>query len=545
MKGAFAAFLALVAAVGLLYVHSSDVANDGRGVSEFRLLHKAAAAAREHKPLYAEDRGLRDPEFFNKPAIDPATGGPKPLVDSDGDLLSTESYIPKGEVFLYPPYFSLMLLPLSFIKSFETAALSWYWLTAVLMLLTLLFTAYTLGGKLGGGKALIIVPVIIAVPLTVWYLPTQNTAVLALFFVIGGLALYRAGQDALAGLLSSLALFSPLGVIFFVYYLLKRAWAAVIGVLVGAIIWFAILPGVYFGYQPAVDETRGYVGAVLTPLPREMLSTDTILTTDNHSLWAATKRNEAAISSFLADTFPPADPDAGESSLPIKTETLFVIVGAFVAFATLASLWRKHRDRWQTIVGLEGGLAIAAYLVLAPVTPASVAILAVVPLMGCAYAVRLGDVKTFAYHVTYVGLVVAAEFFYIAYMWNVTIALGAIFAALFVLWLALLSGVGQFRSQLTRARSVLEGGPRPSTEKPIELVPVKARGDEKEEKKEKEAKSKLGGVIPMPSFVWKKEKLEGTTGVETDLPKPDSTPVELIPDDGKEDDGKSDKIKLD
>jgi hypothetical protein len=555
MKGSVLVVLVAVVAGYFLYQYSGEIASKAEENGEFMALYDAAVAARQHKDIYAAKAAAEGETAQPAPAEEAAPNAPAALVEPE-KAASTDSTVSAAEApgsapaakpartaFRYPPYVALLLMPLTFAKGVNAAAIAWYWTNVALFIIAMFLSMYALSGSFSTGeKGLYLVPLAAAVPLILFYIPTQAATLLSLVLVIGGLCLFRKGQDVLAGLISSLAIFSPLGVLFALYYVAKRAWVAVGGVLIGAALWLAVAPIIYFGPASALDQSDAYRATVLARLPAQVQSAQMIDAPDNDSLWAVIKRNSAGIDYLGGEVSKYAEEYKVDVAAVKDNWNLIVsiVLGVVFGFATLLGVWRKLRDRNVAIIGLEGALLVAAKLILWPYTsPASLVIL-VLPLFAVTYVIRMTDVRKFVHHVNYLALVAAAACFYLA-LREKYLALGVAFAGTFVLWIAVLAAINRFRPHLIR-------GQRTSTvtastsilDRPIELV--KARADEKQEKPKRKDKGKIGGILPMPSFIRRRKEPEAS---EEEKPgeTPKTIPLEPHEDEPKKKEDKG-EIKL-
>jgi len=570
MKGSVAVFFTVVIAAVVLWYAGGYVTSRADENPRFLAMYNAARAAREHKDIYtASPQQAAKPET-QSPAPAPSSRTPRPNVPTSVaepvELQSTDSVLtaaaaaaagpgsaeaspesgtgPFGDenLFRYPPYLAIFLMPLSFASTLKTAALVWYWLNVLLFVLAMFFSMYAVSGTFGTGeKGLFLVPLVAAIPLIAFYLPTQDMTVLAFACVLAGLVLFRADLDVLAGLVSSFALFSPLGVVFTLYYLAKRAWLAVAGVVIGALVIFLVAPIVYFGPQGAWDETENYRAAVLAPLPAQLVSSDVLAAPENQSMWAMLKRNLSQIDELGAE----AEEFGQSHDVPLPKVSgntnliIFAVLGVLLVVITFLGVWRKLKNRNLVIVGLEGALLVTALLLLSPYAPLSAMVVLIFPLFAVVYVIRVTDIRKLVHHVNYVGIVAATALFYMAFDARFR-ALGAAFAGCFILWVAVISAVSRFRPQLLRAPGVTYGGRQPLDEKPIEIV--KARLDEEKDKgkrKKDKEKEKAGGTIPLPSFARSQEtppvpaETDKTGMPPIELEKTDEKPGEQKPPEGK------------
>jgi len=564
MKGSIVATLVILIAGVVLYFASADITAKAESNRAFMSLYDAAQAARQHKDIYASAAATPVPE-----PSEPATGVAAPAVapnapvalpgedalastdsavsaSTDSRLVAASPLAPENATtFRYPPFLALILMPLAFLATLKTAATVWFWANIALFVCAMFLSLYALSGKFGTGETgLTLVPFIISVPLIVLYLPSQNASILALVFVLAGLCLYKSNFDIVAGLVSSLALFSPLGVLFALYYVAKRAWLAVAGVVAGALVLFALAPVIWFGPQGALDQSDAYRQAVIAPLPAQMMSPLFLDALENQSLWAFLRRHSGGIALLGDETARFASEYQVDISQVRQNWNMIISIGlgALVALGTVLGVLRKIKDRNLVIVGVEGALVVMALLLLSPYTAPSSLVLAIFPLFAVVYVIRVTDIRTLVHHVNYVGLVLTAILFLMS-LSRQYFDLGAIFAGLAILWLAILFAISRLRPHLVRGRgtSILSTGPAPASDRPIELAKSRASDKwSKEQTAEKDretqkvkdaAKAKdksRKGILPMPSFIFgKKKDLEGPASVSMEPSLPDAPPIEL------------------
>ena len=155
MKGSVAVVLALIVAGVTLYYESDRIVKNAAGNPEFLALYNGAQAARRHRGLYPSEAGAQPPAETPKA---PASGESRPNTPvslEEGKAGSTDSAVGTTAAeasFGYPPYFALMMYPLSFTKSLEAAALAWYWANVVFFVAAMFLAMYALSGMFGTGE---------------------------------------------------------------------------------------------------------------------------------------------------------------------------------------------------------------------------------------------------------------------------------------------------------------------------------------------------------------------------------------------------------
>ncbi len=554
MKGSVIVLFVVVIAAVVLFYSGGYVASKASENPDFVAMYNASKAARTRQPIYAPP--AKSPRLPGQAALSAApaeaatapnaaasiSDAPEPpaVAPAAADV-TDESILPADAapgVFAYPPYMAVFLIPLSFAKTIETAALAWYVTNILLFLIAMFLSLYTVAGRFATGeKGLFLVPLIPAVPLIAFFLPTQSAVLLALVFILIGLCLFRHELDVLGGLFSSLALFSPLGVIFAVYYAAKRSWLALAGYLAGALVLFVVLPVVYFGPQEGWKQTEGYRAKVLAPIPAEMLSSDSLRSADNQSVWAMLERNLSEIGSLGQDAG--LTPDA-MAKVPAQVRRnwrviVFVALGVLLGFATIVGIWRRLSDRNMAIVGLEGALLILATLLLNPSTSMASLVVLVLPLFAVVYVIRVTDIRRLVHHVNYIGIVAATAAFYLAFDVKFR-GYGIAFAGTFILWVAVIIAINRFRPHLVRGHvsAVSYGGEYRREDRSGKVKTHEPAFIDSPAEKSRE------GIMPLPDFTRPRQQhFEGTAGVTIEPKAKDMPPIELH--EGDEDEKKDEK----
>ena len=400
----------------------------------------------------------------------------KPAVESTSTAAaSTDSAAPRA-AFHYPPYVAIMLIPLAFIKTFKTAVIAWYWINVGLILIAGGLATYTLSGSFSSGRrGMLAVPLLAAIPFIYYFLPVAWLTLLALVLVLAALAIYRQKMDAIAGLVASIAAFSPFGMALALYFLLKRSWLGLVGYAVGlAIVAFGV-PMLIYKPDGALNQYQTYQEAVVSPYLAHVADPQLLGSPDNQSVWGMLIRRQGEINDL--GTRAAAFAEAHKLDVPQVTshwtEATFIAVGVILFFATLVGVTRKLRERGGPIVGLEGALLVLAVLILAPVTYLPDMVVVMFPLFAVVHAIMLTDLKRLVHHINYVGIVLATAFFYLTFDEGFK-EVGSAFAGAFILWVAVLAAINRFRPQIVhgRAAASFASGPSARADKPIEMAKI-------------------------------------------------------------------------
>jgi hypothetical protein len=474
MKGQFVVLLALVlAGFGLWQMHYS-IADEAETNRNFVALYKTAQAARANSDLYAlKESNLiesTDEESIESTDKLPAA----PTVESTEAAPSPSA----GEraAFHYPPYVAIMFIPLTFIASMQTAAITWFCINIAFVLIAAAFATYALSGSFSTGRpGMWLVPMIATAPFVYYFLPTQSLTLFALVIVLAGLMIYRQRLDAIAGLVTSLAVFSPLGLVFGLYYILKRSWAGILGYIVGIAVFVVGLPMIMYHPDRAIEQLKAYQLTVVSPYIADAANTQLLASADNQSVWSVLMRRGAEIS-YLGES---AQKYAATYNVNIPqltghwVEVTFVVVGVVLLLGSLLGVTRKLRDRNGLIVGIEGAVVILATLMLAPFTTLADMVVVIAPLFAVVFVIMNTDLKRFVHHVNYVGMVLAIALFYLTFDKDFQV-MGCAFVGLFTLWVAVLAGINRFRPHMVAGRGAVTyaAEQKAKADKPIELAKI-------------------------------------------------------------------------
>lgn len=161
------------------------------------------------------------------------------------------------EHFAYPPAFVVLLL--AWLKLGAAAFPAWIGLSIAALVASLLAAARATGiDRRTGGLALAAIAVVVASYAIGWDLKARNVNLVYLAAIT--LALVTAERrPALAGLLLSLSIAIKLYSILFLPWLAwRRRWAWLGWSLAGLALWFLVLPGLWFGWQPELALTGAW-----------------------------------------------------------------------------------------------------------------------------------------------------------------------------------------------------------------------------------------------------------------------------------------------
>jgi hypothetical protein len=165
-----------------------------------------------------------------------------------------------------PPTMALILLP--YYKVPELAgALAWYYTKVALALASLLLIFRLVEDPERPfpewAKAL---TVLLSLKPIMGDLTHGNINLLILFLVIAALFAYRSGKDVLSGVTLALAIVCKVTPALFVpYFLWKRAWKTLAGCVVGLVLFYVVIPGLYFGQRHNLDLLQSWSDLMIKP----------------------------------------------------------------------------------------------------------------------------------------------------------------------------------------------------------------------------------------------------------------------------------------
>ncbi len=533
MKGKLALLILVALAVAGLWLLSERVEKTAAENEGFMVLYEAAGAARAGRSVYARPGPPITPKYPQQPEAPeeaepepaeteqapPAEGLPPTVAIAEDAAVDESGFQPietSASGFRYLPYVGLILAPLSLFDSVSSAALGLYWFNVGLAIFVLLLSVYLVAGKVAGaGKGMILIPLIAAAPVLLHFLPSASLTVLALAIVLVALCLFRGKYDVAAGVVSALAVFSPLGIAIGAYWFLKRSWKAVLAFLIVAALLIAVVPMITLGPGGALKELQAFRRETIRPYIRITAETATYEAIENQALWAVMMRHTAffsRIGQYAGGRFDTA------FSVDITRWTkdymgaVLGVAGIFFLVASVIGAWRRLPERQSAIVGLEGALVVLAALMLSPRTGVDSMAALLFPLAAAVYVVSNTELRTVAHHANYIAIILAAAAFYVS-LDPPFLALGIGCAGMVALWFGMLTAVYRFRPHLVRGTlSAALKKRQAEIEKPVDLVEVHSNA-EREEKKGR-------GVLPLPGFTERKVEGRAMTPRE-DRPIPD------------------------
>jgi alpha-1,2-mannosyltransferase len=172
------------------------------------------------------------------------------------------------ERFTYPnpPIMALMLRPIAELPP-VAGALLWYYLKVGLALATFLL-AFRLAEDAGvpfpaWAKGL---TVLLSLRPVLGDLMHGNVNLLIVFLVLTGLALYRRGRDVSAGVVIALAVACKVTpALFLPYFIWKRSWRVVAGLILGSVLFLFVIPGLFLGWSENIELLRSWLERMVMP----------------------------------------------------------------------------------------------------------------------------------------------------------------------------------------------------------------------------------------------------------------------------------------
>jgi hypothetical protein len=93
-----------------------------------------------------------------------------------------------------------------------------------------------------------------------------NINLFILFLVVGALYAFHRGRDVLSGIVLALAIACKVTPALFVPYLLwKRAWKSLAGCALGLVLFFAVVPSCFLGWQKNAEDLNSWVKNMIVP----------------------------------------------------------------------------------------------------------------------------------------------------------------------------------------------------------------------------------------------------------------------------------------
>jgi alpha-1,2-mannosyltransferase len=169
-----------------------------------------------------------------------------------------------------PPVMGLLLMPLAELKPLATG-LTWFYLKVGLTFAALLWTFRLVESPDRPfpvwAKAL---AVLLSLRPILGDLSHGNVNLFILFLVVAALTLFRNRRDLSAGVVLGLAVACKVTpALFLPYFVWKRAWRAVAGCLLGLVLFFEVVPGLYFGFEANHCYLTGWVEGMVLPFVRD------------------------------------------------------------------------------------------------------------------------------------------------------------------------------------------------------------------------------------------------------------------------------------
>jgi hypothetical protein len=174
-----------------------------------------------------------------------------------------------------PPIMAILLTPVVELGTLPAlkdrgplvAALAWFYFKVALTVVALVWTFRLV--ETGGApfpkwaKALTVLLILRVVQSDLMH---GNVNLFILFLVVAALTLFRVRRDASAGVVLGLAVACKLTpALFLPYFAWKRAWRVVAGGLVGLLLFFVFVPGLYLGFAENARELSGWVDGMVKP----------------------------------------------------------------------------------------------------------------------------------------------------------------------------------------------------------------------------------------------------------------------------------------
>ena len=507
MKSKFTLLVVVVLMAAVLWHSSGRVANNAASNERFMALYSAAKAAYSSRPIYAAAPPAETTEAPRTDAAPDAeegaqenaesaeaAGGPTgraDLVERKGRSLAAETGYRQA------PHLALMLAPLALFESPAAAGLALYWTNVALVVIAIILGTYVLHGRVfTGGKATAIISAFAIIPFLMYLLGGASVAMLALVLVLVSLALFRLKFDILAGVVSALAVFSPLGVGFGAYWFLKRSWKAAIAFVLVTFLLLVAGPLVTLGISDGFREVKGYWSQAVMPYFALTAETEPLQFAENQSLWAVFMRHTTEISDLGRTASGGVERVFKINIAELTSDYMAVMLftaGAVFLIVSVVVLCRKLPERASVVIALEGSLVILAVLVLSMRTTLATMSIVVFPLMVAMYVIRNTQMRRAVHHANYVALVLAVAFFYLSLDPRFKM-LGTSLAGVVALWIAMLAALRHFRPKMVSGRvwAAFEQGRSDVLSRPVDLVSIRSDAEREPARGE--------GVLPMPEF---------------------------------------------
>ncbi len=180
-----------------------------------------------------------------------------------------------------------------------------------------------------------------------------NVNLFIAFLIVAGLHCYRCKRDFRAGLLIALAIACKITPALFVpYFLWKRAWRTLLGISVGLVFWWAVVPGAVLGFDYNRTLITSWFDVMVKPFVLEGQVTSEHANQSLPGLLTRLLTDRPSFVEYAEDDGHPIA--AGANTIVILGPTVVAVLVkiAMLAFAGVVVWLARTKDR--------GGLAFAA-----------------------------------------------------------------------------------------------------------------------------------------------------------------------------------------
>jgi hypothetical protein len=249
-----------------------------------------------------------------------------------------------------PPIMAILLWPLAQIRPLA-AALCWFYLKAAMTLLALhwVFRLVERHEQPFPPWAKVVTTLVSLRPM-MGDLSHGNVNLFILFLVIAALYAFHRGRDVTAGIVLALAICCKVTPFLFVpYFLWKRAWRALAGVLIGLGLFLLIVPGVLLGPRRNAEDLASWVEAMVIPYVRDGVVTSKHNNQSLPGLMYRLVTESPSFCSYSGEKYVPVQFD-NFVSLPPQAAR-WIIKGCMAAFAVAVVLFCRtatcQRRGWR------------------------------------------------------------------------------------------------------------------------------------------------------------------------------------------------------
>jgi hypothetical protein len=165
-----------------------------------------------------------------------------------------------------PPIMAVLLRPLLALSP-RAAAFTWYFLKVGMTLLSLhwVFRLVEQPDQVFPPWAKVLT-VLLGIRPIMGDLIHGNINLFILFLVVAALYAFHRGRDVLSGIVLALAIACKVTPALFVPYLLwKRAWKSLAGCAAGLVLFFAVVPSCFLGWQKNAEDLNSWVKNMIVP----------------------------------------------------------------------------------------------------------------------------------------------------------------------------------------------------------------------------------------------------------------------------------------